>query len=138
MPNEINVQAAVSLQRSTVGLQAVDSLPRDQTPGTKGLSTNVTVAANTDATGTQINASFNIGYLYVKNLDTSAQASSKDVSLSLVAWNSASPNQGPQKFARLRSNEFCLIPLSSLTFQSFYARSETSSTIAVQVVAIEQ
>ena len=138
MASEINIQASVILQRSTIGLQAADTLPRDQTPGTKGLSTNVTVAANSDATGTLISVGFNIGYLYVKNLDTSPQASTKDVSLSLVAWNSASPNQGPQVFARLRSSEFCLIPLCSLNRQQFYARSEIASTIAIQIVAIEQ
>ena len=85
MASEINIQASVILQRSTIGLQAADTLPRDQTPGTKGLSTNVTVAANSDATGTLISVGFNIGYLYVKNLDTSPQASTKDVSLSLIA-----------------------------------------------------
>lgn len=133
MADEISIQGSIVLQRATVGLQAVDSVARDQA-GTKGHSINVSVAANTDGNGTTINVGFNMGFLYVKNLATSLQTSGDDVELSLSSWNAG----GQQVFARLRPKEFCLVPLSGLSKSTIYARSGNAVARTIQLLATEQ
>src|SRR5262249_41488021 len=102
MANEITIQGAVSLQRSPVSVVGSDSKPINQT-GTNGVANLVAVGYSGGSAST-VTFSFTVGYLFVKNNDTTNTV--------LLALDSAMA----QVFGKLRPGEFCMIPPNVSTF----------------------
>ena len=114
MANEINIQAVLTVQRYSPPLLGSGNLNINQT-GTKCLGNIINVTTGANAT-LQIDGSTNLGYVFVKNLDTTAWSQSNYVD---VALDNAAPPV--QIIARLRAGEFCLMPVKGST-ATLYAR----------------
>jgi len=130
MANEITVQASLAFQRDIIALQAAGTKPITQSPGTKGLLNQLSVSNVTggsavkliDTTAPPITS---LGYLFVKNLD-----SSLNVDLAL-------DNAFANIFAKLKPQEFCLLPLNATTVPSLYTRASAVGPVGVLVGAAE-
>jgi hypothetical protein len=118
MANEINIQAILTAQRFSPGMQGSGNLNINQTnngcvSNVQGLSTSYAALKFADMTS--------LGYLFVKNLDQT-----NSVKLSLE-------NGTTKEFALLRPNEFCLVPVAQ---DNFWGKT-TAGTASVLVVATQ-
>lgn len=114
MANEINIQAVLTAQRFSPPMVGSGSLNINQT-GTKCIGNVINVTTGANAT-LQIDGTANLGYVFVKNLDTTAWSQSNYVD---VALDNGSPPT--QVIAKLRAGEFCLMPVKGST-TTLYAR----------------
>jgi hypothetical protein len=121
MADEITIQAALNVQRSTMSLQGAGTQPITPT-GTRASGNHMTSATGSWTAVTLIGSGINAGYLFVKNLD-----GTNYLELAL-------DNAGAQIFAKVRKNEFCLVPLKDSTSQ-IWARANTASVSAIIVAA---
>jgi hypothetical protein len=109
MASEINIQAILALQRSTLSLQASGNETFDQTPGTKGLMNLVgTTASPSPFTFPGLNS---LGMFFAKNLDS---AGGNYIEISLDNFTNI--------FAKLQPKQFCLIPINKTTVPTFHAK----------------
>jgi len=129
MANEIAIQGVLRVQRHSPAQVWSGNLTLNQT-GTKCISNviNVGTAANSTL---QIDGAANLGYVFVKNLDTTAWSQSNYVH---VALDNASP---PANIvAKLRAGEFCLIsPKDSTT--ALYARAFGAGAVDILFCAAQ-
>ena len=114
MANEINIQAVLTVQKYTPPLLASGSATGNQTGAKFAQNTvNVTTSANSNLT---IDGSANLGFIFVKNLDTNPWNSSNYVDIALD--NGSPPTQIVSK---LHAGEFCLLRVKGST-NTLYAR----------------
>jgi hypothetical protein len=114
MANEINLQATLVVQRGGTALQASGNDFFNQT-GSRSACVVQNVAVGSNSTF-QIDGSTNMAWAFVKNNDTGTPSGSYYVH---VAYDNSSPPT--QIIAKLRSKEFCLVPLKDST-TAIYAR----------------
>jgi len=109
MANEINIQAVLTIQRSTPPMCASGALDITQT-GKHCICSVQNIG--TTAEQLVIGDCATLGYLFVKNLDATNY-----VQLGLDA-------SVTQIFAKLRPNEFCLVPANQ---NAIYAKANTAA-----------
>ncbi len=121
MANEINIQAALSLQRSSGALVGTGNLPVSQN-GLNGVL-NVQSITTTGGALSIGNVSFTSGgYLFVKNLDgTNYVEVGYDSGLTAF-------------FSKLKASEFCLLPVDP--GKTYYAKAN-GAPLYVQIAAVE-
>lgn len=109
MANEVNVQAALTLQRDVITLQANWTKSITQLPGSKGILNQMTLpTAGTSSVVLDLSVATNpalasVGFFFLKNADPSTGAT-PTVDVLLDAVTSA--------IATLKPGEFCLLPLN--------------------------
>jgi len=118
MANEINIQAALTVQRSTPPMQATGVLDITQT-GKHCICSIQNIG--TTAEQLVIGDCATLGYLFVKNIDPTNY-----VQLGLDSAVST------QIFTKLKPNEFCLIPCNTSTL---YAKANTAACDVVVAAA---
>ena len=129
MANEINIQACLKVQRHSPGQVWSGNLTVNQT-GTKCISNVINVGTGANAT-LQIDGAASLGYVLVKNLDTTAWSQSNYVH---VALDNGSPPVNI--ISKLRAGEFCLIsPKDSTTV--LYARAFGAGAVDVLLCAAQ-
>ncbi|SRR5258705_5856776 len=121
MANEITIQAMLNVQRSTLSLQGAGSQPCSPA-GTKAASNQLSISTSGWTAITLIDTGTNCGYMFLKNID-----STNFVQLAL-------DNAGAQIFAKIRANEFCLLPLKDSTTQ-IWAQANTAAVSVIVVAA---
>lgn len=109
MANEINIQAILTIQRSTPPMQASGALDITQTG--KHCICNIQ-NIGTSAESLVFGDSATLGYVFIKNLDATNY-----VQLGLDSGVT-------QIFAKLRPNEFCLVPTNQ---NSLWAKANTAA-----------
>jgi hypothetical protein len=127
MPNQINIQAALTVQNATVSvLQGAGTWPITQT-GSRAVA-NLVKVNSSHASDTVSTIEFNVGtvgYLFVKNQDTN--------NFVKLALDSGLNNI----FAKIRPNEFCLVPVNQSTFYARHSGTTQYQTADVLFVAAE-
>jgi hypothetical protein len=118
MANEINIQAVLTVQRSTPPMCASGALDITQTG--KHCICNVQ-NIGTGAEALVLGDCATMGYLFVKNVDPTNY-----VQLGLDSGVST------QVFAKLKPNEFCLIPCNQIPI---YAKANTAACDVVVAAA---
>jgi len=129
MANEINIQAALALQKASGSLQGISTgTANSPTTGIGGIL-NVQSVSAAEAAINIGNVSFTTaGFLFVKNLDTSIAV---EVGVQFAGTGSK------YYFAKLRGLEFCLIPISPASPVNVYFAKAASGTPFIQVAAVE-
>jgi hypothetical protein len=123
MANEINIQAALTVQRYSPPVQGSGS--KDVSPTGTGCAANIQKITTTAVALTLGNiTTANLGYLFVKHL-----GSANVLSLGLDSAVTS------QIFAKLAAGEFCLLPANQV---SYYGKSDAAGGIDVLVVAAEK
>jgi len=131
MANEITIQAALSLQRDIISVQASATKLNTQT-GTRGLMTQISVSNVTGAGAVKVIDTTtpplsSIGYLFLKNLDATLSC---DVSRDNTFASGS-------LFVQLKPSEFCLIPVNQATVPTIVIRASGAGPISVLVCAAE-
>jgi hypothetical protein len=120
MANEINIQAAITLQRSGTSLQGTGNKDVTQS-GQNGVLNVQQITTSAAALGVG-NVSFTGGgYMFVKNLDATNYVELATDSFTAI-------------FTKLKAGEFCLFPVKPTG--TIYARANTAS-VYLQVGAVE-
>lgn len=123
MANEINIQAGLIVQRSTIAVQGQGNEFISPTGSRVGQS-QVSVSNTTWGSATTLIASgVNAAYLFIKNANTTG-----------TDYLELAYGSGTEIFAKLRAKEFCLVPLKDNTSQ-IYARTSSAAITMIFVAA---
>lgn len=113
MANTISIQATLTVQGDTLAVQCSGSKP-DIAQASGKLATGKVQNIGTGANGVALDFGFSsVGYVFVKNLGPTNY-----VELGLAGTTFA------QSFAKLRVNEFCLVPV---TQDAMFAKANTAA-----------
>ncbi len=120
MANEINIQAAITVQKFSPAVSG--SASKDITQTNSCACSNIQSLGTGTGQALEVGAiTTNLGYLFVKNLDATNNA------LLTLDSNNA------QVFALLRPGEFCLLPVN----QNTLCGKSSASTVNVAVYACQ-
>ena len=125
MANEINIQAALTIQRFTPTiLQGMGAKDVDQT-GKEAASATQTLA-NTTATAVEVGnvPDGSLGFVFIKNLNTD----SKTVTVL----------SGTTAFGKLKAGQFCLIPVNSVVAAANIKVQASAASVDLLVVAVAE
>ena len=129
MANEINIQAVLRAQRYSPAQVSSGNATVNQT-GTKCINSVVSVGTGANST-LQIDGTAYLGYVLVKNLDTTAWSQSNYVH---IALDNGSPPTNI--ISKLRAGECCLLaPKDSTT--ALYARAFGAGAVDVMFSAAQ-